>query len=154
MVRSRALGAASRTHEALLNRSTSSFPLNITFSLYNIFVMITTQRSARLDAAFLALADPTRRAILARLTKGEATVMELAEPFDMSQPAISRHLKMLESAGLIARRADGTRRHCRLADTGLDDIDQWLAMLRKALDKNYERLDGLLAAMGSKRGEK
>jgi DNA-binding transcriptional ArsR family regulator len=116
--------------------------------------MIVARHSARLDAAFLALADPTRRAILARLTKGEATVMELAEPFEMSQPAISRHLKMLETAGLIARRADGTRRHCRLADTGLDDVDQWLAMLRKALDKNYERLDGLLAAMTSKRGEK
>ena len=116
--------------------------------------MISTQRSARLDAAFLALADPTRRAILARLTRGEATVLELAEPFDMSQPAISRHLKVLEEAGLIARRIDGTRRHCRLADTGLDDVDQWLAMLRKALDKNYQRLDGLLAAMTSKRGEK
>jgi DNA-binding transcriptional ArsR family regulator len=116
--------------------------------------MISTERSARLDAAFLALADPTRRAILARLTKGEATVMELAKPFDMSQPAISRHLKMLESAGLIARRADGTRRHCRLLDAGIDDIDQWLAMLRKALEKNYERLDGLLDAMTSKRGEK
>ena len=130
------------------------FLLNITNILYKIYVMIATRHSARLDAAFLALADPTRRAILARLTKGEATVMELAEPFDMSQPAISRHLKMLESAGLIARRADGTRRHCRLADSGLDDVDQWLAVLRKALDKNYERLDGLLAAMTSKRGEK
>jgi DNA-binding transcriptional ArsR family regulator len=128
--------------------------LNITSFLYNLFVMIQTQRSARLDAAFLAFADPTRRAILARLTRGEATVMELAEPFEMSQPAISRHLKLLEAAGLIARRADGTRRHCRLADTGLDDVDQWLAMLRKALDKNYQRLDGLLAAMTSKRGEK
>jgi DNA-binding transcriptional ArsR family regulator len=108
-------------------------------------------RSSRLDAAFLALADPTRRAILARLTKGEATVMELAKPFDMSQPAISRHLKMLEGAGLIARRADGTRRHCRLADRGLDNIDQWLTMLRKALEKNYARLDELLQTMASKK---
>ena len=116
--------------------------------------MISTERSARLDAAFLALADPTRRAILARLTKGEATVMELARPFDMSQPAISRHLKMLEDAGLIIRRADGTRRYSRLADAGLENIDQWLSMLRKALAKNYERLDGLLDAMTSKRGEK
>ncbi len=128
--------------------------LTITYLLYNDFVMLNTARSARLDAAFLALADPTRRAILARLTKGEATVMELAKPFDMSQPAISRHLKMLESAGLIARRIDGTRRHCRLTDAGLDDIDQWLTMLRQALEKNYERLDELLVAMASKRGEK
>ena len=116
--------------------------------------MINVQRSARLDATFLALADPTRRAILARLTKGEATVMELAKPFDMSQPAISRHLKMLEGAGLISRRADGTRRHCRLADSGLDNIDQWLTMLRRALEKNYERLDELLVTMASKGGEK
>jgi DNA-binding transcriptional ArsR family regulator len=116
--------------------------------------MINMQRSAHLDATFLALADPTRRAILARLTKGEATVMELAKPFDMSQPAISRHLKMLEGAGLISRRADGTRRHCRLADSGLDNIDQWLTMLRRALEKNYERLDELLVTMASKGGEK
>jgi DNA-binding transcriptional ArsR family regulator len=124
--------------------------LTITYLLYNISVMLET-RSSRLDAAFLALADPTRRAILARLTKGEATVMELAKPFDMSQPAISRHLKMLEGAGLIARRADGTRRHCRLADRGLDNIDQWLTMLRKALEKNYARLDELLQTMASKK---
>lgn len=116
--------------------------------------MINAARSTRLDATFLALADPTRRAILARLTKGEATVMELAKPFAMSQPAISRHLKMLEDAGLIIRRADGTRRHSRLADAGLENIDQWLSMLRKALAKNYERLDELLETMTSKRGER
>ena len=104
---------------------------------------------ANLDAAFLALADPTRRAILARLTQGEATVMQLAEPFEMTQPAISRHLKVLEGAGLIVRRAEGTRRHCRLADTGLASVDQWLEMLRSALSRNYNRLDGLLAAMNS-----
>lgn len=158
MVRSRAGLRGVSNHEAPFTLEKhlrpSLFLLNITNFLYNLFVMLHTQRSARLDAAFLALADPTRRAILARLTRGEATVMELAEPFEMSQPAISRHLKLLEAAGLIARRADGTRRHCRLADTGLDDVDQWLAMLRKALDKNYQRLDELLAAMTSKRGEK
>lgn len=103
-----------------------------------------------LDAAFSALSDPTRRAILARLALGEATVMELAEPFDMTQPAISRHLKVLERAGLIARRAEGTRRPCRLARTGMQEIDQWLAMLRKALTRNYERLDQILAEMKSK----
>ncbi len=102
---------------------------------------------ANLDAAFSALADPTRRAILARLALGEATVMELVEPFDMTQPAISRHLKVLEGAGLIVRRVEGTKRPCRLAPTAVAEIDQWLAMLRQALATNYDRLDGVLAAM-------
>jgi DNA-binding transcriptional ArsR family regulator len=93
------------------------------------------------------LADPTRRAIVARLAKGEATVNELAEPFEMTQPAISQHLKVLEEAGLIVRRVEGTRRPCRLAKAGIDAMDQWLAMLRKAFEKNYARLDNLLAAM-------
>jgi DNA-binding transcriptional ArsR family regulator len=100
-----------------------------------------------LDAAFSALSDPTRRAILARLATGEATVMELAAPFEMTQPAISRHLKVLEGAGLIVRRVEGTKRPCRLAKTGIDPIDQWLAMLREALEKNYNRLDQVLADM-------
>ena len=100
-----------------------------------------------LDAAFSALADPTRRAILARLATGEATVMELAAPFAMTQPAISRHLKVLEGAGLIVRRAEGTKRPCRLAPAGITEIDQWLAMLREALAANYDRLDAVLAAM-------
>src|SRR3954470_2278199 len=100
-----------------------------------------------LDASFSALADPTRRAILARLTLGEATVMELVEPFDMTQPAISRHLKVLEGAGLIIRRVEGTRRPCRLGPTAVNEIDQWLAMLRQALSANYDRLDDVLAAM-------
>jgi len=100
-----------------------------------------------LDAAFSALADPTRRAILARLALGEATVMELAQPFAMTQPAISRHLKVLESAGLIIRRVEGTKRPCRLAPDGITGVDQWLAMLRQALAKNYERLDEVLATM-------
>src|SRR3977135_4036710 len=98
----------------------------------------------QLDDTFAALADPTRRAILARLAKGEATVMELAEPFEITQPAISRHLKVLEGAGLIVRRADGTKRPCLLAKAGIEAIDQWLAMLRKALARNYDRLDGVL----------
>jgi DNA-binding transcriptional ArsR family regulator len=102
-----------------------------------------------LDSMFAALADPTRRAILARLAKSEATVMELAEPFAMSQPAVSRHLKVLEQAGLIARRADGTKRPCRLVPGSVDPIDQWLAMLRTALSRNYERLDDVLADMKS-----
>ncbi len=102
---------------------------------------------SNLDASFSALADPTRRAILARLALGEATVMELAEPFEMTQPAISRHLKVLEGAGLILRRVEGTKRPCRLAPAAVNEIDQWLAMLRHALSANYDRLDDVLAAM-------
>jgi DNA-binding transcriptional ArsR family regulator len=102
-----------------------------------------------LDAAFAALADPTRRAILARLARGETTVMELAEPFTMTQPAVSRHLRVLEHAGLIARRIDGSKRPCRLAPGAIDEVDRWLAMLREALSKNYDRLDRLLAASTS-----
>jgi len=100
-----------------------------------------------LDSAFSALADPTRRAILARLASGEATVMELAEPFEMTQRAISRHMKVLEGAGLIVRRVEGTKRPCRLAPNGIDAIERWLAMLREALAKNYDRLDEVLADM-------
>lgn len=105
--------------------------------------------SSSLDTSFAALADPTRRAILARLALGEATVMDLAKPFEMTQPAISQHLKVLEEAGLIVQRIDGARRPRRLAKPGLDAMDQWLAMLRKAFEKNYDRLDGVLAAMQS-----
>jgi DNA-binding transcriptional ArsR family regulator len=102
-----------------------------------------------LDASFAAVADPTRRAILAQLALGEATVMELAKPFKMTQPAISQHLKVLEEAGLIVGRIDGTRRPRRLAKAGIDAMDQWLVMLRKALERNYDRLDQVLAAMES-----
>ena len=100
-----------------------------------------------LDAAFSALADPTRRAILARLALGETTVMELARPFEMTQPAVSRHLKVLEEAGLIIRRIEGTKRPCSLAPPALNEIDQWLGMLRRALEANYDRLDAVLAEM-------
>jgi DNA-binding transcriptional ArsR family regulator len=100
-----------------------------------------------LDATFAALADPTRRAILGHLALGEATVLALAEPFEMTQPAISQHLKVLEEAGLIVQRVDGTKRPRRLAKAGIEALDQWLAMLRKALEKNYGRLDAVLAAM-------
>ena len=100
-----------------------------------------------LDAAFSALADPTRRAILARLASGEATVMELAKPFEMTQPAISRHLKVLEGAGLIIRRVEGTKRPCRLSPVGIEAAEEWLSMLRTALTKNYDRLDEVLAGM-------
>lgn len=104
----------------------------------------------QLDAAFAALADPTRRAILLRLTEGEATAGELAEPFDISQPAVSRHLKVLEGAGLIVRRVEGTRRPCQLAAGALDELDTFLERLREALEANYARLDRLLSG-GPKR---
>jgi|ERR1035438_4119217 DNA-binding transcriptional ArsR family regulator len=109
--------------------------------------------TSTLDAAFAALADPTRRAILARLAQGEATVTQLAQPFEMTQPAISQHLKVLEEAGLISRRVDGTRRPRRLAKAGIEALDQWLAMLRKALERDYARLDDVLAAMEPDKGE-
>ena len=120
--------------------------LTIIYGLYKLHPMISTDR---LDRAFLALADPTRRAILTRLAKGEATVTELAKPFAMSQPAISQHLKVLEDAGLVAQRADGTRRPRRLATAGIDAMDRWLEMLRTALERNYDRLDQVLANMES-----
>ena len=107
-----------------------------------------------LDATFTALADPTRRAILARLAQGEATVTELTEPFDMTQPAISQHLKVLEEAGLIVRRVDGARRPRRLAKAGIEAMDQWLSMLRQALATNYDRLDDVLAEMESDKKRK
>jgi DNA-binding transcriptional ArsR family regulator len=103
------------------------------------------QAQASLDATLVALSDPTRRAILARLAEGEATVNELAEPFPISQPAISRHIKVLADAGLIVQRVEGTRRPCRLAPRGLSELDAYLAMLRKGLEQNYQRLDRLLA---------
>lgn len=106
-----------------------------------------------LDTTFAALADPTRRAILTRLAQGEATVLELARPFDITQPAISRHLKVLESAALIVRRVAGTKRPCRLAPGGIAAIDQWLATLRDAFATNYNRLEDVLASLESEKQE-
>ena len=118
--------------------------LTIINNLYKVVIM---NGGENLDSAFSALADPTRRAILARLAKGEATVNELAEPFEITQPAISQHLKVLEDAGLIVRRVDGTRRPRRLVKARIDVMDRWLAMLRKTLEQNYDRLDQVLAAL-------
>lgn len=105
-------------------------------------------------AAFAALADPTRRAILDRLAEGEATVMDLAAPFEISQPAISRHLKVLEEAGLITRRVEGTRRPCRLAGGTLEEVEAWIGHLRHALGASYDRLDGVLADMQAEMPQK
>ena len=101
-------------------------------------------QTARLDATFLALADPTRRAILARLALGEASVNELAEPHDMSQPAISKHLKVLERAGLISRGRDAQRRPCRIETKPLQDAQAWIEHYREIWDANFARLDALL----------
>ncbi|SMY08283.1 ArsR/SmtB family transcription factor [Flavimaricola marinus] len=97
-----------------------------------------------LDRTFAALSDPTRRAILARLAEGEATVSEIAAPFLMSQPSISRHLKVLEDAGLILRRVDGNRRPCRLAPDTLGALEDWLDHVRRIYAANYDRLDAVL----------
>ncbi len=99
---------------------------------------------ASLDATFAALADPTRRAILARLASGEASVAELAEPFAMSQPAISKHLKVLERAGLISRGRDAQRRPRRLEARPLAEANKWLERYRRFWEANYQRLDALL----------
>ncbi|KQX34112.1 ArsR family transcriptional regulator [Devosia sp. Root436] len=99
---------------------------------------------AALDATFQALADPTRRAILARLALGEASVMELAEPFAMSQPAISKHLKVLENAGLISRGRDAQRRPCKLEAGPLAEATGWLIEYRKFWEKQFGQLDDLL----------
>jgi DNA-binding transcriptional ArsR family regulator len=98
----------------------------------------------RLDATFAALADPTRRAILARLASGDASVMELAKPFAMSQPAISKHLKVLERAGLISRGRDAQRRPRRLEAKPLAQATRWLEGYRRYWEGNYQRLDALL----------
>jgi len=108
------------------------------------------QTSHPLDATFSALADPTRRAILDRLAKGEASVMELAEPFALSQPAISKHLRVLERAGLISRSRDAQRRPCRLEGRPLAEANQWLERYRQTWEANFERLDRLLEKMKSK----
>jgi DNA-binding transcriptional ArsR family regulator len=114
-----------------------------------------------LDATFSALADPTRRAILARLARGETSVMELAKPFDMSLPAVSKHLKVLERAGLIARGRDAQFRPCRIEPKALKDIDAWLEHYRRFFDESLDRLDAYLKKLqtepktkGKKHGRK
>ena len=106
--------------------------------------------SPRLDATFAALADPTRRAILDRLASGEASVMELARPFALSQPAISKHLKVLVQAGLISRGRDAQRRQCRLEARPLADASGWLEGYRQFWERNFECLDAVLDEMKAK----
>jgi len=108
------------------------------------------QVSERLDMTFAALADPTRRAILARLATGEATVTELAEPFEMSQPAISKHLKVLERAGLISMGVDAQRRPRKLEPKRLEEAVDWIERYREIFEQNYQRLDALLEELQAK----
>jgi DNA-binding transcriptional ArsR family regulator len=108
------------------------------------------QTSGRLDLTFAALADPTRRAILARLATGEATVTELAEPFEMSQPAISKHLKVLERAGLISMDVDAQRRPRKLEPKRLEEAVDWIERYREIFEQNYQRLDALLEELQAK----
>jgi DNA-binding transcriptional ArsR family regulator len=105
--------------------------------------------SDQLDATFFALADPTRRAILTRLADGEATVGELAQPFRMSQPAVSKHLKVLERAGLVSVGRDGARRPRRLEPEPLEAATEWIERYRVIWEQNYQRLDALLAELKS-----
>ena len=109
--------------------------------------------SENLDLTFASLADPTRRAILARLTTGEATVKELAEPFEMTQPAISKHLKVLERAGLISRGRDAQRRPCKLEATPLEDAAAWVEEYRQFWEARFDRLDEYLKELQNEGGE-
>ena len=101
----------------------------------------------QMHRTFAALSDPTHCAILEMLVDGEKTVMAIAAPFAMSQPAISRHLKVLENAARIARRINGAKRPCALSPAGLEQLKQWATKLRKTMARNYDRLDAVLAAM-------
>jgi DNA-binding transcriptional ArsR family regulator len=107
----------------------------------------------RLNSTFAALADPTRRAILARLTSGEASVTELAEPFEMSLPAVSKHLKVLERAGLIARGREAQWRPCRLEAGPLKEIANWVERYRRFWDESFDRLDNYLRELQTEEKE-
>jgi DNA-binding transcriptional ArsR family regulator len=109
--------------------------------------------SQQIHATFAALADPTRRAILARLSEGEATVNELASPFDISLPAISRHLKVLEGAGLISRSRTAQWRPCRLEAEPLQALDGWLERYRRFWDASFDKMDAYLAELKAKQAE-
>jgi len=107
-------------------------------------------QNSHLDTTFAALADPTRRAILARLATGQASVQELAEPFDMSLPAISKHLKVLERAGLISRGREAQRRPCRLEAVPLREASEWMGDFRRFWDESFDRLDEYLKNLQAK----
>jgi DNA-binding transcriptional ArsR family regulator len=128
----------------------------LTIRLFNRLVH-NAMPADRLSTTFAALADPTRRAILARLALGQTSVTELAEPFEMSLPAISKHLKVLEHAGLIARGREAQWRPCRIEGTALKDVDNWLERYRQFWDQSFDRLDDYLRELQAnekKRGRK
>jgi DNA-binding transcriptional ArsR family regulator len=118
--------------------------LYLTDQLFNRMVKL------NLDATFSALADPTRRAILARLARGETSVMELAKPFAMSLPAVSKHLKVLEHAGLITRSREAQWRPCRIEPRALKEVDDWLEHYRRFYDESFDRLDDYLKKLQAK----
>ena len=131
----------------------STFPLTgsvrflyLTYKLFNLIVH-NAMSSHHLDATFAALADPTRRAILARLAAGQASVTELAEPFEMSMPAVSKHLRVLERAGLIARGRQAQWRPCRLEGKRLAEANEWLEGYRRFWERRFQRLDALLGEL-------
>jgi DNA-binding transcriptional ArsR family regulator len=119
-------------------------PYYLTNELFNQVVKL------NLDFTFSALADPTRRAILARLARGETSVMELAKPFAMSLPAVSKHLKVLEHAGLITRSRDAQWRPCRIEPRALKEVDDWLEHYRRFYDESFDRLDDYLKKLQAK----
>ncbi len=136
-----------RLQQAGLNVANRCNWLTLGFSLYNVFVMERVsykQSESNLDAIFAALADPTRRAILSRLAEGEASVKEIAAPFDISQPAISRHLKVLQRSGLIDRNVDQQRRPAKLIAEPMVAAIDWLAEFRRFWGASFDQLDDLL----------
>lgn len=112
------------------------------------------QTTDPLSVTLSALADPTRRAILARLAEGEATVNEIAEPFDISLPAVSRHLKVLEAAGLITRSREAQWRPCKLEPQALKSVDEWLDVYRRFWSESFDRMDAYIAELKKKKPEK
>ncbi len=125
----------------------------IAYLLYNMFAIESGPSPQRLDAAFFALSDPTRRSILTRLAAGEATVAELTQPFGLSQPAISRHLKVLEKAGLIRRSRDAQRRPARLDPESMAGVLGWIERYRQQWERTYARLDAALAEEAAREGD-
>ncbi len=138
----RAAARKPKWHGASLDNKT--LWLYLTGQLFNRMVKL------NLDATFSALADPTRRAILARLARGETSVMELAKPFTMSLPAVSKHLKVLEHAGLITRGREAQWRPCRIEPRALKEVDDWLGHYRRFYDESFDRLDDYLKKLQGK----
>ena len=153
-------GWASKAYEGVKKNFVEALDILLSRLVYNHKVIelrgygmqVSGMTAQQLDTTFAALADPTRRAILARLVQGEASVQELAEPFAMSQPAISKHLRVLERAGLISRGRDAQRRPCRLEAQPLAEANEWLERYRECWEQNFGRLDALLEELKAQDG--